>query len=195
MELTGEPPPLHVLRSVEKGSAAAATFLPTSSNNLTVGSGMSDWAIHALCCAYGRVGRRNGGDGDASATTYTVDGLRDDLSSPSSVASLDASCSDSEIVAPAGLSGPALLAACRLPVSALLESAKASHLARTLPDLVAAGHHILLFSCWTTTLDILEALLNWLNIAWLRLDGSTPVADRQRLINLFNGGGAPVFLV
>lgn len=43
------------------------------------------------------------------------------------------------------------------------------------PQLVAEGHRVLIFSQWTKLLDILELLLYHLAIGFERLDGSTPV--------------------
>lgn len=191
-ELTGEqePPPQ------SDAAAAAACDRAASAAGPSLG-GMSDWEIHTLCCTYA--------GGGAGGVACTPDGLLDDVS-PGLMAPEFAADSaatrvspalppPAPIVAPAGASGAALLSACRLPLSAVLDCGKASHLARVLPDLVARGHRTLLFSCWTSTLDVLEALLNWLGLDWLRLDGSTPVADRQRFIDAFNGGACPVFLL
>jgi len=56
--------------------------------------------------------------------------------------------------------GPrAVLHACRLPVAALLDSCKVQYLCAALPALAAGSHRVLLFSQWTTILDILEELL------------------------------------
>jgi SWI/SNF-related matrix-associated actin-dependent regulator 1 of chromatin subfamily A len=46
-------------------------------------------------------------------------------------------------------------------------------------------------------LDLLEILLNDLGMRFLRLDGSTPIAERQLLIDEFSAEGAtiPVFLL
>ena len=47
---------------------------------------------------------------------------------------------------------------------------------------------MLIFSQWTRLLDLLEILLNDMDIAFLRLDGSTPVKERQELIDEYNNG-------
>lgn len=44
---------------------------------------------------------------------------------------------------------------------------------------------MLIFSQWTKILDLLEVLLDDISIPFLRLDGSTPIAERQQLINRF----------
>ena len=50
---------------------------------------------------------------------------------------------------------------------------------------------------WTRLLDLLEILLNDLGMPFLRLDGSTPIIERQKLIDEFSAEGAaiPVFLL
>ncbi|XP_076467265.1 LOW QUALITY PROTEIN: SWI/SNF-related matrix-associated actin-dependent regulator of chromatin subfamily A containing DEAD/H box 1-like [Babylonia areolata] len=45
---------------------------------------------------------------------------------------------------------------------------------------------VLIFSQFTMMLDIIEVYLKQKDISYLRLDGSTPVTDRQRLIDEFN---------
>lgn len=45
---------------------------------------------------------------------------------------------------------------------------------------------MLIFSQWTRLLDLLEVLLNAMDLPFLRLDGSTPIKERQRLIDMFN---------
>jgi SWI/SNF-related matrix-associated actin-dependent regulator of chromatin subfamily A containing DEAD/H box 1 len=41
------------------------------------------------------------------------------------------------------------------------------------------GHRVLLFSQMTKVLDILEKLMQWWGYGYKRLDGSTPVPNRQ----------------
>ena len=50
---------------------------------------------------------------------------------------------------------------------------------------------------WTRILDLLEVLLNDLGMPFLRLDGSTPIIERQKLIDKFSAEGTdiPVFLL
>ena len=77
-----------------------------------------------------------------------------------------------------------------LPPGAARGSAKAAWLADTLPGLIAAGSRVLLFSGWTSVLDILELLLADLSLPFCRLDGSTPVSDRLAICDAFNAEGA-----
>ena len=47
----------------------------------------------------------------------------------------------------------------------------------------AKGSRPLVFSQWTSTLDVLEWLLQQLGLPFLRLDGSTAVAERLSLVD------------
>ena len=62
-----------------------------------------------------------------------------------------------------------------LPESVLFESCKMVKLAELVPELVAEGHRVLIFSQWTKLLDVLELLMEHLSLGFLRLDGQTPV--------------------
>ena len=66
-------------------------------------------------------------------------------------------------------------------------SAKLLRLREMLPELSGQGHRMLVFSQWTTMLDLLELLCSDLGMEYRRLDGSTPVAERQQLVDDFNG--------
>lgn len=65
-------------------------------------------------------------------------------------------------------------------------SAKAQWLADTLPALRSEGHRVLLFSQFTSALDLLEPFLEARGFRFERLDGSTPLTQRQAAINRFN---------
>lgn len=77
----------------------------------------------------------------------------------------------------------------------LYDSPKLQKIREMLPDLVAEGHHVLIFSQWTRIMDLLEESMRDLGMAYLRLDGSTPVRERQELIDIFAEGQTPVFLL
>ncbi|CAN6464118.1 unnamed protein product [Victoria cruziana] len=68
----------------------------------------------------------------------------------------------------------------------VLGSAKCQVLAELLPSLRRAGHRVLIFSQWTTMLDILEWALDVIGVTYSRLDGSTQVAERQTIVDRFN---------
>nr|DAD32543.1 TPA_asm: hypothetical protein HUJ06_011394 [Nelumbo nucifera] len=59
-------------------------------------------------------------------------------------------------------------------------------LADLLPSLKKDGHRVLIFSQWTSMLDILEWTLDVIGVTYRRLDGSTQVAERQTIVDTFN---------
>ncbi|KAI5081786.1 hypothetical protein GOP47_0001529 [Adiantum capillus-veneris] len=67
-----------------------------------------------------------------------------------------------------------------------LGSTKCQALAKLLPKLKQEGHRALIFSQWTGMMDILEWALDVMGLEYLRLDGSTQVADRQTIIDNYN---------
>ena len=60
---------------------------------------------------------------------------------------------------------------------------------------MAGGHKILLFSQFTSMLDVIERRLKTEHILYYRLDGSTKSEQRTRLVNAFNENNVPVFLI
>ncbi|KAM9360072.1 SWI/SNF-related matrix-associated actin-dependent regulator of chromatin subfamily A containing DEAD/H box 1A [Symphorus nematophorus] len=68
----------------------------------------------------------------------------------------------------------------------LLDSGKFNHLTELLASLKNKGDRVVLFSQFTMMLDIVEVLLKHLKHRYVRLDGSTPIADRIVLIDEFN---------
>lgn len=61
---------------------------------------------------------------------------------------------------------------------------------------IEAGSRALIFSQFTTMLDILEAVLETLGISFVRLDGSTKMEDRQVIIDAFTKDeGIKVFML
>ncbi|XP_077417636.1 SWI/SNF-related matrix-associated actin-dependent regulator of chromatin subfamily A containing DEAD/H box 1A isoform X2 [Vanacampus margaritifer] len=74
----------------------------------------------------------------------------------------------------------------QLDSSLLLDSGKFSWLAEKLASLKDKGDRVVLFSQFTMMLDIVEVLMKHLNHRYIRLDGSTPIADRIVLIDQFN---------
>ncbi|KAM9392350.1 SWI/SNF-related matrix-associated actin-dependent regulator of chromatin subfamily A containing DEAD/H box 1A [Pholidichthys leucotaenia] len=68
----------------------------------------------------------------------------------------------------------------------LFDSGKFSHLIELLASLKDKGDRVVLFSQFTMMLDILEVLLKHLKHRYVRLDGSTPIAERIGLIDEFN---------
>lgn len=60
-------------------------------------------------------------------------------------------------------------------------------LANLLRELKAGGHRVLIFTQMNRMLDILESFLSLHGHPYLRLDGTTPPENRQRLVSRFNG--------
>ncbi|XP_012542158.1 SWI/SNF-related matrix-associated actin-dependent regulator of chromatin subfamily A containing DEAD/H box 1 homolog [Monomorium pharaonis] len=70
-----------------------------------------------------------------------------------------------------------------LPQELIPEAGKLKELDKLLPQFKMDGHRVLIFSQFTMVLDILEEYLTIRGQTFLRLDGSTPVTERQTLIN------------
>ncbi|PQP95390.1 protein CHROMATIN REMODELING 19 [Prunus yedoensis var. nudiflora] len=73
-----------------------------------------------------------------------------------------------------------------LPDKYVMLAAKSQALAELLPSLKQAGHRVLIFSQWTSMLDILEWTLDVIGVTYRRLDGSTQVTERQTIVDTFN---------
>lgn len=76
-------------------------------------------------------------------------------------------------------------------------SGKFELLDRILPKLASCGHRSLVFCQMTQCMTILEDYLNWRQIPYLRLDGTTKADDRSELLRIFNAKGSvyQVFLL
>ena len=73
-------------------------------------------------------------------------------------------------------------------------SSKLSLLLESLENIVAEGHKALVFSQWTSLLDLVEPKLRAAGLAFVRLDGST--RDRQAVVRAFQDrSGPPVMLI
>ena len=57
------------------------------------------------------------------------------------------------------------------------------------------GHRMLLFSQFTSMLELLEEDLKKENISYYKITGSTPKEERIRLVHAFNENSTPVFLI
>lgn len=68
----------------------------------------------------------------------------------------------------------------------VMMSAKCRTLGKLLPSLKQGGHRVLIFSQWTSMLDILEWTLDVIGVTYRRLDGSTQVSERQSIVDTFN---------
>jgi SNF2 family DNA or RNA helicase len=74
-------------------------------------------------------------------------------------------------------------------------SAKLTALGEILGELKEEGHRALVFSQFTSFLDLVEPRLRELGLSVLRLDGSTPAETRAERVAAFQLGQADVFLI
>jgi superfamily II DNA or RNA helicase len=73
-------------------------------------------------------------------------------------------------------------------------SSKIDLLLETLDEVIQEGHKALVFSQWTSLLDLVEPALQAHSFGFVRLDGST--RDRQGVVDAFQDpGGPPVMLI
>jgi SNF2 family DNA or RNA helicase len=75
------------------------------------------------------------------------------------------------------------------------ESAKLDALFELLDTLLDEGRRILLFSQFTSMLDLIEQRLRASDRAFVRLDGDTPSTTRAAVVRRFQKGEAPLFLI
>lgn len=81
-----------------------------------------------------------------------------------------------------------------VPGQQATDSAKLRRLRADLEMAVASGHRALVFSQWTSFLDLVEPTLQEIDVDYLRLDGSSK--DRQALVDAFQApDGPPVMLI
>jgi len=74
-------------------------------------------------------------------------------------------------------------------------SGKLDLLSELIENTMAAGHRILIFSQFTSMLEIIRATLKEQGISCFYLDGSTPSQKRTEYVNRFNSGEKSVFLI
>ncbi|GAB3601849.1 DEAD/DEAH box helicase [Microbacterium aureliae] len=79
------------------------------------------------------------------------------------------------------------------PADAAIGSAKVDVLVEHLREAAAEGHRSLVFSQFTSFLDLVEARLAQEGLGFVRLDGST--RHRDRVVERFRDGTDPVFLI
>jgi superfamily II DNA or RNA helicase len=81
-----------------------------------------------------------------------------------------------------------------IPGQTAPSSSKVAELCAALEQAAAEGHKSLVFSQWTSLLDLIEPHLTELGLTYLRLDGSTQ--DRQAVVDGFQSkSGPPVLLL
>ena len=75
------------------------------------------------------------------------------------------------------------------------ESAKRAACMDLVQSAIDGGHRMLIFSQFTSMLALLEEDLKLAGIAYFKITGATPKETRVSLVNQFNEGETPVFLV
>ena len=75
------------------------------------------------------------------------------------------------------------------------ESAKRTACLELVRSAIEGEHKILLFSQFTSMLELLEKDLTDEGIAYYKITGSTPKQERLELVQKFNGDSTPVFLI
>lgn len=75
------------------------------------------------------------------------------------------------------------------------ESAKLEACMELIRNAIAEGHKILLFSQFTSMLEIIENELSSNGIDYYKITGQTKKEDRLQLVNMFNANDVPVFLI
>jgi superfamily II DNA or RNA helicase len=80
-----------------------------------------------------------------------------------------------------------------LPQQSAPHSSKLTVLMESLEVALAEGHKALVFSQWTSLLDLLEPVLETAGLRYLRLDGST--SDRQAVVDAFQAADGPPVLI
>ncbi|CAE7213551.1 Smarca2 [Symbiodinium necroappetens] len=74
-------------------------------------------------------------------------------------------------------------------------SGKVETLDRMLPKLLRFDHKVLIFSQFTSALDILQDYLEWKKIDFVRIDGQVPHTERLARLKRFEHEAVPVFLL
>ncbi|HUP92942.1 MAG TPA: DEAD/DEAH box helicase [Solimonas sp.] len=75
------------------------------------------------------------------------------------------------------------------------ESAKLELLMDILPEMLEEGRKVLLFSQFTSMLELIEQRLTGLGIRYLKLTGDTDSQQRTRIVERFQANEVPLFLV
>ena len=75
------------------------------------------------------------------------------------------------------------------------KSSKIEALIEALEPIIESGDAALVFSQFTSFLAIVQKALEKANIPYLYIDGSIPVKERQKLVEQFQAGECPVFVI
>ena len=76
-----------------------------------------------------------------------------------------------------------------------VDSTKIEFLIETLAQILEEGHQAIIFSQFTTYLDIIQKIVTERHWKYARIDGTQTVKKRQSQVDIFQSGKAPVFLI
>ncbi|MFA8450179.1 MAG: DEAD/DEAH box helicase [Bacteroidales bacterium] len=76
-----------------------------------------------------------------------------------------------------------------------IQSSKLKALDNLLENIVSTGHKVLVFSQFTTHLNLIRRHLEKQNYSIHYMDGKTPVSKREHLVNIFQKGVGDIFLI
>ncbi len=79
--------------------------------------------------------------------------------------------------------------------ASMVDSTKVQFLMETLEQILEEGHQAIIFSQFTTYLDIIQKIIHERHWKMARIDGTQTVKKRQSQVELFQAGKAPVFLI
>ena len=113
--------------------------------------------------------------------------MRDGFSPTSLISVLDAMLKLRQVCC-----DPLLIKGVHIPPG--VERAKLEWLREHLPDFVAQGRRLLVFSQFTEMLDLIGAALDQLGLTHLRLTGQTPAAQRGDVVRRFQAREVPILL-
>ena len=75
------------------------------------------------------------------------------------------------------------------------DSAKMDYLVELLDTLISEGRKVLIFSQFTSMLDLIELHLQKRNFSYLKLTGESAATSRQEMVNVFQKGKTDVFMI
>ena len=76
-----------------------------------------------------------------------------------------------------------------------IDSTKVQFLMETLDQIIEEGHQAIIFSQFTTYLDLIQKIVRERHWKFARIDGTQSVKKRQTQVELFQEGKAPIFLI
>ena len=81
------------------------------------------------------------------------------------------------------------------PTFGAFESVKVNFLVETLEQILEEGHQAIIFSQFTTYLDLIQGVMDKRHWRYSRIDGSQSINTRQKQVELFQEHKNPIFLI